>query len=177
MGESVAFVAVGSNMEPIESIVAALTLLREEVRVRASSTFYRTEPLGGRHQPAFVNGVWRIESSLNPRRIKSNLLGRVEQRLGRVRTDDKFAPRTIDLDLVLYNDFVIDDGELVLPHPDLSRPFVHAPIIELLDEAADQIDAQLLTAIRALLPKQETPRAVPREPLPDLTNRLRRLLV
>lgn len=175
MGESVAFIAVGSNIEPRQNIIAALTRLKEAVRVRASSTFYRTEPLGRSGQPHFVNGVWRVETVLSPIQVKREVLGPIEDRLGRVRTPDKFAPRPLDLDLALYDDRTIDDGDLILPHPDISRPFVQAPILELLDGARAEIEAKLLAAIRALLPGQEAS-SRPGEPLGDLTAELRRLL-
>jgi dihydroneopterin aldolase/2-amino-4-hydroxy-6-hydroxymethyldihydropteridine diphosphokinase len=172
---SVAFVAVGSNVEPRQNIVAALTLLQEKVRVRASSTFYRTQPLGGRRQPDFINGVWRIESDLSDVQLKNEVLAAIESRLGRVRTADRFAPRTIDLDLVLYSRLVTNDDGLTLPHPDVQRPFVFVPILELLDSAVGEIEPDLLAAMRALLPRCDTVTAAG-EPLDDLTAELRRLL-
>ena len=172
---SVAFVAVGSNLEPQENIAAALRALQETLRVRASSTFYRTEPLGRRKQPDFVNGVWRIETDLGPLRVKNEVLKPVETRLGRLRTDDKFAPRKIDLDLVLYDDLVVDEVELTLPHPDIRRPFVHVPIIELLDGASDDVEPRLRAAIEALLPAAR-PGSTAGAPLHDFTHELRRLL-
>jgi 2-amino-4-hydroxy-6-hydroxymethyldihydropteridine diphosphokinase len=172
---AVAFIAVGSNVEPEQNIVAALTMLRERMRVRASSTFYQTEPLGDRKQPDFVNGVWRVETVLSPVEIKTDVLGAIEGRLGRVRTADKFAPRTLDLDLVLYNDLVTDEGDLILPQTDIQRPFVHSPILELLTGAGSEVEPGLLEAISALLPA-ELPHTLPGKPLHDLTGRLRRLL-
>lgn len=173
---SVAFVAVGSNVKPRQNIVAALTLLQEKVRVRASSTFYRTQPLGGRRQPDFINGVWRIETALGPAQVKNDVLKSIESGLGRVHTDDRFGPRTIDLDLVLYNRLVTNDDGLTLPHPDVQRPFVFVPILELLDSAVGEIEPDLLAAMRSLLPANG-PQTVPGEPLRDLTGELRRLLV
>ncbi len=172
---SVAFVAVGSNIEPQENITAALRALKETLRVRASSTFYRTEALGRRNQPDFVNGVWRIETDLGPARVKNEVLKSVETRLGRLRTDDRFAPRTIDLDLVLYDALVADEIELTLPHPDIKRPFVYVPVIELLDSALGEIEPSLRAAIEGLLPADRSGNA-PGDPLPAFTRELRRLL-
>ena len=172
---SVAFIAVGSNVEPHGNIAAALAMLLRSVSVRASSTFYRTKPIGGRDQPPFVNGVWRISTDLRPLEIKHAVLSPIEDQLGRVRGDDKYADRTIDLDLVLYDDFVTDDPELTLPHPDVSRPFVHGPILELLDDARAEIEPELLASIRRLLPDRELT-ALPGEPLADFTAELQRLL-
>ncbi len=172
---SVAFIAVGSNIEPEQNISAALTMLKEVVRVRASSIFYRTEPLGERRQPDFVNGVWHVHTVLSPARIKNDVLKPIESELGRVRTDDKFAPRTIDLDLVLYGALVTAGDDLTLPHPDVNRPFVYVPILELLDSAGGGIEPSLLAAMRALLPTEQA-RGLPGEPLVDFTRDLRRLL-
>jgi 2-amino-4-hydroxy-6-hydroxymethyldihydropteridine diphosphokinase len=172
---SLVFVAVGSNVEPQHNIIAALNALRETVHVGASSTFYRTEALGRQAQPDFVNGVWRIEATLEPARVEDEVLKPIEIRLGRRRTDDKFAPRRIDLDLVLYDALVVDEIELVLPHPDIKRPFVYVPIVELLDEVSDEIEPGRWAAIRALLPAGQ-PAEPPGEPLYDFTRELRRLL-
>lgn len=172
---SVAFVAVGSNVEPRENIAAALVALKKTLRVRASSTFYRTKSLGRQDQPDFINGVWQIETSLSPARVKNEVLQPIETGLGRLRTGDKFAPRRIDLDLVLYDDLVVNEAELTLPHPDIRRPFVHVPIMELLDSASGEIQPSLRAAIETLLPV-DRPRNAPGIPLPDFTRELRGLL-
>lgn len=167
---SIAFVGVGSNVEPERSIVAALERLRDMTHVTGSSTFYRTEPIGRPDQPWFVNGVWRIDMALSPTQIREKWLRPIEEALGRRRCDDKFAPRTIDLDLLLYDDLVIDG----LPHADLMRPFACIPVRELLDDARD-IEPGLRARMLALLPpmRQEAP---PGEPLWALTNQLRQML-
>ena len=175
MAESVAFISVGSNIKPRQNIIAALTLLKERVRVRASSTFYRTEPVGGGDQPHFINGVWRVATVLSPAQVKREVLKPIEGKLGRVRADDRFAPRPIDLDLTLYDDLVVSADELMLPHPDIIRPFVQVPILELLDDTSHEIEAKLLTAIRALLPAHGVG-TISGEPLADLTDELRRML-
>ena len=128
---SQAFIAVGSNIDPEDNIIAALILLTGRTRVKRSSTFYRTEPIGSPGQPEFVNGLWQIEAGLGPVQIRDDLLRPIEDELGRIRSADKFVPRVIDLDLVLYGDFVADNGTLKLPHPDIVRPFVHIPLMEL----------------------------------------------
>ncbi|MBN1818878.1 MAG: 2-amino-4-hydroxy-6-hydroxymethyldihydropteridine diphosphokinase [Sedimentisphaerales bacterium] len=129
--DHIAFVAVGSNIEPEKNIPAALVLLQQKLHVVASSTFYLTRPLGPPSQPAFVNGIWQIETSLQPRKAR-DILRRVERSLGRIRTEDKYAPRTIDLDLILHGCFMGIFPDLNLPHPDLARPFVYVPILELI---------------------------------------------
>lgn len=171
---SVAFIAVGSNIEPQRHIVAALERLQERARVTGSSTFYGTRPIGRPGQPWFVNGVWRIDTAMNPMQIRCDLLAPTEEALGRRRCSDRFAPRTIDLDLVLYDDLVVDDSSLCLPHPDLLRPFVCAPVRELLDAAGD-VEPGLRGRMLRILPAP-TAKAEPGEPLHELTEQLRQML-
>ncbi len=174
-GGAVAFVAVGSNIEPRKNILAALAALQESVRVIASSTFYRTEPIGLSDQPKFINGVLRIDTSLSPLEVKQRVLRPIEARLGRLRTQDKFSPRTIDLDLVLYNDAVVREGDLTLPHPDISRPFVYFPVVELLSQDYGDMLDDLRKKMRRLLPPRPQG-ADPGEPLPEFTRQIRELL-
>ena len=169
---SVAFIAVGANIEPEKNIRAALTMLQQQTQVIGSSTFYRTKPIGRRDQPAYINGVWQIETELPPTEVKTRLLLPIEQQLGRVRTGDKFAPRTIDLDLILYDDLVLDDSDIKLPHPDIARPFVYFPVVELLSGIACESAGGLPERMMRLLP-QKIPTGEPGQPLAELTQELR----
>lgn len=127
-----AYVAVGSNIEPEQNIVKALDRLQERVPVTAVSTVYRTEPVGRLEQPAFLNGVWKILTPLPPRTLKFEVLRLIEAALGRVRSEDRYAPRTIDLDVLLYGNAVIHEPDLEIPDPDLrQRPFLAAALLEL----------------------------------------------
>ncbi len=127
-----AFVAVGSNINPARNVRAAIRALAERVRVAAISTVYRTEPECRPGQPPFYNCVIEIETGLSPRTFKFQLLRGIEAALGRQRTADKDAPRTIDLDLLLYDDLVLNTSGLVLPDPDIARrPFLAIPLSEL----------------------------------------------
>ena len=166
----IAFVGVGSNVEPERNIVAALERLRDKTHVTGSSTFYRTEPIGRPDQPWFINGVWRIDTTLSPTQIRGELLRPIEEALGRRRCDDKLAPRTIDLDLLLYDDLVIDG----LPHADLARPFACVPVRELLDDARD-IEPGWRARMQALLPPKRE-ESKPGEPLYAFTSQLRQML-
>lgn len=172
---AVVFVGVGSNIEPEENIAAALKMLMGETAVRRSSKFYRTGALGRPDQPDFINGVWQIETSLSPRQMKHDVLRRIENNLGRDRTEDRFAPRAIDLDLLLYNDMVEESDELVLPHPDLKRPFVYVPTLELLDQMCDEARGPLATKMKTLLPSKR-PCTEPGEALERFTRHLRQIL-
>lgn len=129
-----AFLAVGSNIEPERNLPRALDMLLagDELSVIATSTVYRTAPVGHPDQPAFANGVWQIAADPGPRELKFELLREIETALGRVRTEDKYAPRPIDLDLILYGEKAIDSDGLTLPDPDIRRrAFISVPLMEL----------------------------------------------
>jgi 2-amino-4-hydroxy-6-hydroxymethyldihydropteridine diphosphokinase len=126
------YISVGSNIEPSENILKALEKLERYVFVKATSTFYRTMPIGRPEQQFFLNGVWLIETGKSPRELKFGILRRIEEELGRIRTQDKYAARTIDLDIALYGDKVINEPGLVIPDPDIRRRnFIAIPLKEL----------------------------------------------
>lgn len=130
-----AFIAVGSNIDPERNIGRALELLQQQVRVVASSTFYWTTPLGRTDQPRFLNGVWRVETGLSPGSLKFDVLRGIESKLGRVRTEDKYAPRPIDLDVILHGRLVLSGPDLQIPDPDIGcRPFIAVPLLELVPD-------------------------------------------
>jgi 2-amino-4-hydroxy-6-hydroxymethyldihydropteridine diphosphokinase len=154
-----AFIGVGSNIEPRYNVRAALRLLEDRVRVVGVSTFYRTEPIGRPHDPAFVNGVVAIETPLVARELKSNVLRTIERELGRRRGSDVNAPRTIDLDLLLYDGAPLD--------PEIEeRAFIAWPLVEL-DPALALPDGRQIRAIAEHLPRAGM------VALPELTARLR----
>ena len=127
-----AFVSMGSNIDPETNVRSALRLLKQQVTIRQISTVLRTEPIGPPGQPPYYNCVVGVETDLAPVIFKQNVLRRIEAALGRTRTADKYAPRTIDLDLLLYGDVVMKTDELVLPDPDIAaRPFLAALLREL----------------------------------------------
>ncbi len=134
------FVAVGSNIDPEQKIKGALKLLKERAALVAISSFYRTEPLKGNSPDPggpYYNGVVEIETSLPPLEVKRTLLVGIEDTLGRERLADRYGPRTIDLDLILYGDMLFDGDELKLPSPEiLERAFVAVPLAELAGELA-----------------------------------------
>jgi 2-amino-4-hydroxy-6-hydroxymethyldihydropteridine diphosphokinase len=130
-----AYVGVGSNLgKPREAIAAALDLLRAEagIEVVAVSSLFETEPVGYLNQPRFLNGAAALETELAPRELLERLL-QVERRLGRVRGEGpRFGPRTIDLDLLLYGDEIVEEPGLTVPHPRLhERRFALEPLAEL----------------------------------------------
>ena len=127
-----AFVSMGSNIEPEENTEKAIRLLGGEVRITGISTIYLTEAEGRPEQAKYYNCVVEIETDTSPGELKHGVLRRIENELGRTRSDDAFAPRTIDLDLILYNDLVMATEDLTLPDPDIvRRPFLAIPLQEL----------------------------------------------
>lgn len=130
---SEAFVGIGSNLGDREGYLRrALELLAAEdgVEVTAVSTLRETEPVGPVSQGPFLNGAVRIETDLAPRQLLERLLA-IEERIGRVRVE-RFGPRTIDLDLLVYGDEVIDEPGLTVPHPRLrERRFALEPLADL----------------------------------------------
>ena len=161
------FVAVGSNVDPEENVVRGLRLLDAEVSVRSVSTFYRTPALDRPQDPPYANGVIETVADLGPFEMKA-VLRRVELTLGRERTDDRYAPRTLDLDLLLHGDRVLSSGALVLPHPDIrDRAFVAIPLLELAPDLVLPDSGASLRSIVDSIP------SYPMEPLRELTRRLR----
>jgi 2-amino-4-hydroxy-6-hydroxymethyldihydropteridine diphosphokinase len=128
-----AFVGIGSNLGDREgNFRQAVELLSAEdgIDVVAVSEIRETDPVGPVEQGPFLNGAVRIETDLAPRELLERLLA-VEERLGRVRRE-RWGPRTIDLDLLLYGDDVVDEPGLTVPHPRLhERRFALEPLSDL----------------------------------------------
>ena len=130
-----AYVALGSNLGDKEAnLRRALELLIERgVEIVKTSTFISTEPYGVTDQPTFLNGVCEVRTSLEPLALLHILLA-IEQEMGRVRLRH-WGERNIDLDLLLYEDVVMNTPELILPHPDMqNRDFVLLPLAEIAPE-------------------------------------------
>ena len=135
-----AYVALGSNLGDKEAnLRRALELLIERgVEIVKTSTFISTEPYGVTDQPTFLNGVCEVRTSLEPLALLHILLA-IEQEMGRVRLRH-WGERNIDLDLLLYEDVVMDTPELKLPHPDMqNRDFVLLPLAEIAPELVHPI--------------------------------------
>lgn len=129
-----AFIGLGSNLGDRQAMLRRATALLDGaagVRVVRVSAFRETDPVGLTRQPRFVNAAAEIETTLSARALLDVLLG-VERALGRERTGPRFGPRTIDLDLLLYDDAVVDEPGLTVPHPRLhERRFALEPLAEL----------------------------------------------
>lgn len=131
-GWHVAYIAVGSNLgDSYELIEAAKTRLtfRDEVELIKESSLISTKPYGVIDQPDFVNGLWKIKTVYEPYELLDEL-NEIEARLGRQRLVH-WGPRTIDLDIIYYDDLVIDTKRLTIPHVDMAnRTFVLEPLNE-----------------------------------------------
>jgi 2-amino-4-hydroxy-6-hydroxymethyldihydropteridine diphosphokinase len=132
-----AFIALGANLDDPAAQVAAgfeaLAML-PDTRLARMSSLYRSAPVGYLDQPDFINAVAMIETALPPRTLLDELLG-IERRHGRVR-DFPNAPRTLDLDILLYGDESHAGEALTIPHPRMhERAFVLLPLAEIAPEA------------------------------------------
>ncbi len=126
------FISVGSNVNPSENIVKSLELLKRYVDLVAVSTFYQTKAINRPDQPDFINGIFHIRTDISPRKLKFDILRKIEHDLGRTRSEDRYSNRTIDLDIVIYGDMVINESDLVIPDKDIrDRPFIAIPLLEL----------------------------------------------
>lgn len=128
-----AYIALGANLDdPQATVRLALGELAQlpQSCLRASSVLYRTAPVGLAGQPDFINAVAEIATDLDADRLLDALFA-IERRFGRIRAE-KNGPRTLDLDLLLYDDLVCDTPHLHLPHPRLHlRAFVVVPLAEI----------------------------------------------
>jgi 2-amino-4-hydroxy-6-hydroxymethyldihydropteridine diphosphokinase len=135
---TLAYVALGANLgNPILTVKSAIGNLDAIVATArvATSSLYRTSPVGLRRQPDFINAVVALATDLSPQALLDQLFV-IEQQFGRQRSV-KNAPRTLDLDLLLYGDCVLDTPQLTLPHPRMhERAFVLAPLAEIAPLAA-----------------------------------------
>ena len=131
---ALAWIGLGGNLgEPRSAISMALDQLNDdkEIELDAVSAFYRTAPIGITDQPDFINSVARLRTTYQPEALLEKLLT-VETDLGRVRSEQQFGPRVVDLDLLLFDQVQMDTPRLTLPHPRMHlRRFVLEPLFEL----------------------------------------------
>ena len=131
------YIALGSNLaSPLEQVNAAVNAIREipESRIVAVSSFYRTPPLGPQDQPDYLNAAVALETSLEPETLLDHTQ-RIELQQGRVRKAERWGPRTLDLDIMLFGDRVINSERLTVPHYDMkNRGFMLWPLLEIAPE-------------------------------------------
>lgn len=128
-----AYVALGSNLdEPLRHIKTALAELQDlAVHPLKHSALYRSAPHGPVPQPDYINAVAALDTSLDPKQLLKQLLA-IETKHGRIRKGERWGPRTLDLDLLLFGETQCTDDVLSLPHPRLhERAFVLYPLYEI----------------------------------------------
>ncbi len=129
-----AYIALGSNLnnpiQQVEQALAALTHL-PQTQLLKHSKLYQTKPLGPQDQPDFINAVAALETQLSPEDFLL-ALQTIENQQGRVRTEKRWGPRTLDLDIMLYGKEIKNTPALIIPHPGLAtREFWRIPLQEI----------------------------------------------
>jgi len=148
-----AYLSAGSNLGNRETnLDNALLRLRQGGAVpKQVSAVFETEPLGFRDQPWFLNIAVEVETSLSPRDLL-DLCRETEKLMGRVRTFQD-APRILDLDILLYSDLILEEPDLIIPHPRmLNRRFVLAPLAQIAAELAHPVVGKTILALLASCP-------------------------
>lgn len=161
-----AYIGLGSNLaDPVQQVARALDELNALPRSRlvARSGLYRSAPLGPSDQPDYINAVAAIDTQLDAKILLRHLQG-IESLHGRVRNGERWGPRTLDLDLLLYGNEISSDAELTLPHPGAhERVFVLAPLCAVasqciipgkgrVDDLLRACDAQLIERVDSTVP-------------------------
>ncbi len=138
----IAYIGIGSNLgDREENVRRAVELLGQRAGlITASSSLFETEPWGVADQPRFINAACGLETSLSPHELLVALRA-IELEMGRDRcTEQRWGPRVIDLDILLYGDLVLDTPELTIPHPRMhERIFVLAPMAEIAPETTHPV--------------------------------------
>ncbi|MGP8850527.1 2-amino-4-hydroxy-6-hydroxymethyldihydropteridine diphosphokinase [Enterobacter asburiae] len=130
---TLAYIAIGSNLaSPLEQVNAAVQALGEipQSKIVAVSSFYRTPPLGPQDQPDYLNAAVVLETALDAETLLDNTQ-RIELHQGRVRKAERWGPRTLDLDIMLFGHETINTERLTVPHYDMkNRGFMLWPLFE-----------------------------------------------
>ena len=132
--EHAAFISIGSNIgNTVKNCRKGITALKESsgIQLKKVSKFYKTEPVDYKDQAWFINAVVEISTSLEPKQL-FNSLKLNEKEAGRVRNSVRFGPRVLDLDILFFDDLVMETDELVIPHPRMhNRRFVLRPLCDI----------------------------------------------
>jgi 2-amino-4-hydroxy-6-hydroxymethyldihydropteridine diphosphokinase len=152
------FVALGSNLgnrlAMLQSALGALERLTG-LGVRSVSPVYETEPVGNKNQPQFLNAVIELHSRLSAEDLLLKLK-EIERSVGRT-PSEKWGPREIDIDLVYYDDLVIDGPALVLPHPEVvRRRFVLTPLADIAPEFVDPVRKRMVRDLLSDCPDESS---------------------
>ncbi len=136
------YLALGTNLgNRVENLRSAVELLSEKTNIEHISSVYETEPVGYKEQPLFFNAVLSVKTSLEP----YDLLGFIKDIEGDMGRQESFrnAPRLIDIDILLYNNLIMQTDELTIPHPWMSqRAFVLVPLLEIAPNLVDPLSGR-----------------------------------
>jgi GTP cyclohydrolase IV len=148
------YLALGSNIENRQDyLAAAIARLREVIDLHSISSIYETEPVGYLEQPSFLNMVCSGETDLSPHELLK-YVKELESSSGR-RPTFRNGPRTIDIDILLYDQLKIEQEDLVIPHPRMStRAFVLVPLAEIAPAIREPASGQTIQALLAKVSKQ-----------------------
>ncbi len=154
------FISLGSNINPLENLNSALHYLKQEFGKIKISNFYQSPailgPANKEKQADYLNAAILTESDLDSDFVKFNILRKIEDRLHRTRTDDKFAARTIDLDISLYGSIIKNTEYIVIPDPDImTQAHITYPLCELDPDFIHPVKKLTLRAIQSTMNNSE----------------------
>lgn len=168
-----AYVGLGSNLDnPAAQIAAAIDMLAAlpDATLRAVSSFYRNPPMGPQDQPDYVNAVVALDTCLTPRALLDAMQA-IERAQGRDRSGLRWGARTIDLDLLVYGDTVLDEDHLQVPHPGIAeRAFVLVPLAEIAPQISIPGHGLLSTLLAAVDRVSVVPMPISSRPMPRISS-------
>jgi 2-amino-4-hydroxy-6-hydroxymethyldihydropteridine diphosphokinase len=157
----IVYLSLGSNIGDREAqLRAAQVRLSTIGRVIATSSFYETEPVEFTQQPWFLNCAVAVETDTTPEQLMSAIL-RIEEEMGRRRVQKK-GPRSIDIDILLFADAIMESNELTIPHPAMhQRRFVLEPLAEIAPQALHPVFKKTIRELLDRLPQGQAVRRIP----------------
>jgi len=137
------YIGIGSNISPHTNLPASVEMLRRHVAIQGYSTAWQTKAVGS-EGPDYLNAAVEARTNLPSESLKNRIIRRIERQLGRVRTNDKYSPRTIDLDILIFDDELLDweiwnHAYLAVPLAELLPNYKHPNTGETLKEAAERL--------------------------------------
>ena len=149
------FLSLGSNIRPEENLRAAARLLSDQGRVLACAPVYRSPAYGDETQPDYLNSAVLVESNLTPREFQDQVIGGIERDLGRVRTDNPYDARTIDIDIIFVDQEIFRLDHRTIPSPEvLERAFVAVPLARIAPGFVHPTQGNTLAEITARFPPE-----------------------
>lgn len=153
-----AYLLLGSNIEPEKNLPKAVRLLSQYGHIKKVSSVWQSTAAGFTEQPDFLNAAMLLETGLSPNALRGQAIRTVEDSLDRIRTENKNGPRTIDIDIILFNHDVLNLDTRHIPDPDLLEElFVAIPLAEIApDYLHPEVNQTLVDIADQLHPKVET---------------------